>query len=761
MSNSMEERLRLVVDADTQAGTSGFDKLSRSATDSANSAKSAGSEVAAAADRVAQARLKEQDAAGKLAVAEVRLQELRDNGAKASAIAAAEERVASAQRSVQAATGATTRAVEQQNDVRRRAVEEIDRNVESAGRLRGALGGLAVGAGAVVGAGLTDWLRDSVAGFLEGARGANALATSMNATVEQAGQLGQLMGSVGLEADDLLEIQAEFAQKVAASDDALSSFGAELQKNDDGTINWALSLEDALVNLQQIPDATERNRVGFQLFGEEGYKQLSRLLNSGMSVADALEQIGTPFSEADVRAAQEYDQAMSRLKLAATGAGQSLGRELVPLLTDALTAFGQVVTIVTAIPAPLGLATAAAIALGVTGFTPASLAGGRLATVLATIRAEMGPVAAGMIGGGAAAGVLGAGMSGAAVAGRGLATMLGGPLGLALLAGGAAWAVAQAQQRGFDDAVADGAKTLAQAEGQYDDMAVSAQKLGKRLADERSAWENLAAARRGAQEQAEEDGGFWGWLQGLTPGYANSLGNYNEVMGDGELAAKGYAAGIDEAKEAMGAFDTQQQVAADAATRLNNLIAEGDTSGQAFAEAVRDSAEAQRDQSATTDTATAALAAYEAVTRGAFQATLDLLGAQLQQSDGLIAVQKAIADTAGVVDDPATAWNELDEVVNRVIGSTLSYAGAAADAAVAAAKAAGQPVDALAEAQIRADAVIAALRTSLDQKDLTAGAQAQIQAMIDQLQTAKDKGDIQAVLSLTGVPEAESQLATV
>jgi hypothetical protein len=157
-------------------------------------------------------------------------------------------------------------------------------------RLRGQMEGVKEMAAGMTAFAVGDWLKEQVSGYLEGARGAQALATSMNASVEEGGRLAVIFQSMGLEADDLLEIQAQFA---STSKDGLTAAGNELKTNRDGTVNWARSLEDALAQLQQIPDATERNRQGFQMFGEEGYKQLSRLLTSGVSVEEAFERVGT------------------------------------------------------------------------------------------------------------------------------------------------------------------------------------------------------------------------------------------------------------------------------------------------------------------------------------------------------------------------------------------------------------------------------------------------------------------------------------
>jgi hypothetical protein len=255
----------------------------------------------------------------------------------------------------------------------------------------------------------------------------------MNATVAQAGQFGALAKSIGLDFNDLLEIQAEFAQKVGQNAGLLDSFGAAVKRNDDGTTNWALTLEDALIQLQQIPDATKRNALGFQLFGEEGFKQLSRLLVTGMSVKDALEAIGTPFSEEDVAAVQAYNLQLMELSLTGTRIENTLGRALLPIVATVASGFADFLDIVTQIPLPLAAATVAAIALGVTGFSPAAVAGARLELVMAAVTRQLAYFNVLAATSGRSGAILGAGMTAASAGARGLMGLVGGPLGAALI----------------------------------------------------------------------------------------------------------------------------------------------------------------------------------------------------------------------------------------------------------------------------------------------------------------------------------------
>jgi hypothetical protein len=756
---TLTERLQLVVDATTQTAETKFQKLTGAARETGEAAQRSSLSVRDAADRVAAARDRELTASGNLRVAETRLEALRQGGrARADQLAAAEERVATAQRTLHMATRSTQRATEDQTQAQRNATTEMDRGERSGGRLRGQLDGLVSSAAALGGAGLGVLLRGLGEGFATGARNAGLLATSMNANVEEAGAFLGLVGSLGLELNDLLEIQAEFAQKVTDNGAALQKLGVETDRNADGTVNWANTLVSFLDRLQGVEDATERNRLGFMFLGEEGFKQLSKLVNSGTDVRDALEMIGTPFTDEDVRMAADYDAAMLELSLTSQRAQQSLGRLLLPVLSGIAEGIGDVVDVVEDVPLPLGVATVAALTLGLTGFNPAAAAGARLAGVMAAVSAQIALYNVAAAIGGRSSALLAGGMGAASAAGGRLMALAGGPLGLALLATAGLYTLVQGGVDDFREASRRAAQQLEEDKESYDSLSDGAEALGRRLADEAGTWDGLAASRRGAVGALEEQGGALSTLDDISGGALTTLTSLADRFSGGHLAAKGFTDEIENQRKELGAFGAQQETVQTTTKALNDLIAEGTTTGEEFAEAIRAAAEAQEAETRTSDLAKAALDAYNATTRDAVETTLALWNAQLQQRDGLIGVQQAIHEAHAVVDDLTTPWNEVGEATNRVIGTTLDYASTAADAAVAAAKAQGEVVTAAREAQIRGEATITALREAYSQPGITASAQAQIADLVAQLETAQENGDIEAVLSLTGAVETAGVL---
>ncbi len=763
MTAPLVQRLSLVVDAATGQTEARMDAVASSARDAGEAAERSASQVAQAAERVAAAQLRRDDAAGKVAVAEARLVELQEKGnASASQMAAATERLESARRQLANSERILTNATAESAQTQDRATESLARQETQqerarlgSERFRGQLEGVKEMAKGLTAFAIGDWLQEQVGGYLEGARGAQALATSMNASVEEGGRLATIFQSMGLESGDLLEIQAQFAQ---TSKDGLTAAGQELKTNRDGTVNWARSLEDALAQLQQIPDATERNRQGFQMFGEEGYKQLSRLLTSGVSVKEAFERVGTPFTSEDVSIAQQYDRQMMQLQLSSSELGRTLARNIVPVAGDVVGALDKVLGMVTDIPLPLTLAASAAVIMGRTGFDP-------LAKSADFVREKFGAVREGIAN--ATAGVEeGAGRmsrAGAIAKGgvSGLTDALGGPLGVALIGAGAAFSLASQGEEELERHAADAAAEVARLGGTTNDAAANSRRLAAQLEREAGTWETLMAAQRGLAAQRDELSGFQSVVSNLGSAFGFAGEGATQLFSGTDAAARGFQEAIDEARKNLGEFGAQEAAAQLTTASLTQMIAEGDTSSQAFADSVKEAAEAQITQSTTSDTAAASIAAYRSQTDQAVQATRGLIDAQYAQDDAEYAFLAAVDAANSATDDQKTSVDEVAQAHTRLGEAALHAGDAMADVAVAQAKAAGEIVTPLDEANIRASTLIETLKDQLNTPDLTDQARNQLQTLIDQLTEAKDKGDVKALVTLTGVDTAEDQLGKV
>jgi hypothetical protein len=677
------ERLMLAVEATDKGAESTFLRISGAADRTARSAKDTGEAVARAADRVQAARLKEADAADAVRLAAQRLQEVNERATSSeSQRLAAQQRLEQAQRRQALASRDVERAMHEQTVAMREAETATEQTGDASRRAGVDLGELAKrGAAFAGGFEIGQWAKDALTGFLDTARGAQQLSASMNATVEQGGQLAQLFGSLGLEASDLLEIQAEFAQKIEADAGALSAFGAQVQRNADGTVNWATTLRDTLTQLQKVPDATERNRTGFRLFGEEGYKQLSTLLTSGKSLDEVFEAIGTPISEDDLRAVQEFDAAMLELNLSSGELGRTLARAVIPLVMGLVDAGQTVADVISAVPGPVAASAAASLLLGI-AMKRASTEGTMLAGVMARLTAAQALYTGATTRSAGAAAVASAAFGKARGAAAGLSGALGGPVGIALIGVGIGVAVVNDAVETFEGRAREAAVASELARQRFGDMAATSKELGTQLAETAGTTEGWVASVRGASTVVNE----------LTEGTAADIGIFetaaSSVLGladsvfDLGLAEAGAAQEIDRQREALGASGVEAEAAQIATKKLSDLIAEGTTTGQEFADSVRSTAEAQAEQSRTTDLAKAAVDAYNDTTRDAIETTLGLYRAQLGQRGGLVDVQQALYELGDTTDDAKTPWNELTAATDEAIGTVLEFADKSADAAV-------------------------------------------------------------------------------
>jgi hypothetical protein len=781
------ERLMLAVEATDRGAESTFLRISGAAEQTSRTARDTGEAVARAADRVQQARLREADAADAVRLAAQRLQEVNERAtATESQRLAAQQRLEQAQRRQAIATREVERATEAQTAAMRQAETATEQAGDAAQRTGVDLADLArKGAAFAGGFEIGQWATGAISGFLNTARGAQQLAASMNATVEEGGQLATLFGSLGLESNDLLEIQAEFAQVVADDATALSRLGAQLVENADGTTNWAGTLRSTLAALQRIPDATERNRQGFRLFGEEGYKQLATLLNSSRSVDEAFDLIGTPVNEDDLRAVQEFDNAMLELNLTSGDLGRTIGTAVVPLITGLVDAGQTAADAIGAIPGPIAATTAAALLFGLAkrrAATDGTLLAGVLARVTAAATAYSGAATRGA----GASALLGGAMRAGRGAVGGLTTALGGPLGVALVGLGAGFALVNeltAENRDRAEAAAqantDLATALAEAGGQItatvrEQAATSASQAGI-IETAREA----GVASGDVTRAILEGGDALDEVRGKLQDYADA--NMETIGSSGE-SGRAYTEAGQRAIEMRDALDdlagttregagTQQEIAdelggtasaAEKATAavdaLEALIAEGTTSGQGFADAVRAAATAQGEASVANDTAKAALDAYNAITRDAIDTTLGLIDAQIGARDSRYGFQSALDAAAGAEQDASTRLDEVGQAYSRLRAAALNSATSSADAAVEQQRAAGAVLTSASEASIRAESMLTDLRQSLNAPGLTKQGQAEVQALIDRLEDAQKRGDIEAVLTLTGADETGGEI---
>ena len=509
---------------------------------------------------------------------------------------------------------------------------------------------------AALGAGLVSTLKGAADAYVEAATGANMLAQATNASVEDASRFNAVAQNMGLGMNDLVEIFSDFQQAAAASSSELAGMGVEMKKTSTGQTDWIATATSFLTKVQSISDATERNRLLFKFFGEEGAKQLMGLVNSGQSVAEALKAISDQkiISDADVRAAQEYTRNMDQLQAAVGGLGEELGRTVVPAVSGFTKLLTPLVSNLAKVPDEMYLAAAAALAFQKAMGTTAVAAGfSAVASSLTALPALFGGMATTMNTAGKAAKTLATGMKGLAVTSAPL-VVLTAFVGLSM-----DLAAAGDRIRGFvtdldqaSKSLEEQAKALGETEGFWEKLFASveggAAKQRRHMAEitkglQDNARATLASAdATDAQRQAAQD-------------LLNVIGEGDDKQRALNLSTDAGAKAQEAYAEALDATAANAKKAEDANKALNDLIAGGAYTQQQYADAVVAAANAQETNATNTRAAKDAVDGYLASTKNAFETTLSLIDSIDARKDAWDAYQESLKGVSQAEKDAGEA----------------------------------------------------------------------------------------------------------
>ncbi len=558
--------------------------------------------------------------------------------------------------------------------------------------------------------------------FAQGAIDAGNLAKSMNSTTDEAGALSEAFGNVGLSFGDVLEIQAEFSRVALDSNgeitDTLADMGVELDKNANGTVNFQSLLVDTIDVVSKMEDGIEKSQTLMKLFGEEGGKQIARLISSGRSLSDILEQIGSPFSEQDYQNAQQFQTALTDLEIAGQKVAFQLGSDLLPVATAAIDVFGSIAKAASVVPTEMLLAAVATSYFrgDLSKLKPAfATFGGSIrdtVSINSTLDRSLAGTSTRAVGVGTA--LKGIGSAGVAA--------LGGPLGIAIIGVSAGFGLISEATQDVEAKVLDAANAL----------------------KEMSTTGVVGTAEISASvDKLIEDMSF-----GERLGY--DLGNFFTF--DWEDTSENLREDLEEAYNSLSTFQKQAADVQTTGLALADAFADGTLSSSDLSAAVSASGDAMAKQAASTSAAEAAMRAYADVSYKAGDAATRLLDLQDQVVFSADAAAEAYNAYAAAVDDPATA--NIDERNTSLINylASLRDAGVAnADAIIAARESAGSAVDDNLRQIIEAQQQIESLRTALRDGLIAPGDIPAAQAQIDALTASLE--------ILTGTPSEVSVTA--
>jgi hypothetical protein len=267
---------------------------------------------------------------------------------------------------ISASTGGAARELQQLEAGARRSGTAFDTVGKQAG-LAGATirAGLVAGAAALVGTGLVAFLGQSATAFAESAKAAGELAKSTGGSVETVSRLQAALKGAGIGAEQSAGLMTKFTTNAGRNKGLLDELGVTLQRNKDGTVDYASTLVQAVDKINLIGDSSKRNQALVALFGKQGAAAFNELASSGISLSESMRLVNKyqVFTAADVASAKAYDDAMDGLGASVQGLQFALGRDLVPAISAITNAGTAMLGVLMSIPAPVYLAVGAFLAL--------------------------------------------------------------------------------------------------------------------------------------------------------------------------------------------------------------------------------------------------------------------------------------------------------------------------------------------------------------------------------------------------------------
>jgi len=608
-------------------------------------------------------------------------------------------------------------------DELKKSADGADKSV--AGLTKALSKGLAEGARAVIGVGLVASLGLAAQAYADAATAAGQLATMTNSSVESASRFLAVTSQYGLGMNDIMEIFTDFQKAAQGSEAELQKLGVTIAKNADGTTDWITTAVDFLDVMQKIPDATRRNGLMIKYFGDEGSKQLAKLVNSGKSVKESLEAIDTArvFGTSDVQAAAEYNQAMQDLKGSADGLQFAIGRALVPALSTLADITATIVGLFAEFDGTtlLLVGSAAALALNagrvagiLTATGTAMKALGNLAikplivdyTGL-TIAAEQATVAV------AASGTAAKGATAASI----VSGATKGVIGVAI-----AWeVVSRAIESARDNLEKFGNTSDTVTDQMVKDYAGSLsmfERWGLDVKDFASNWTNYIVPGKG----------LWNGVKTL----------WNEVFGGGDLDQRRqelehYKEEQREAAEAAGDYAKASLEVQDTQENLNKLIASGTATTEELTDALNAVGEAQARKAAIDREAEDALRSWHAVNDEAVSATLADVEAKIDARDAQRDYTESVNEFKGVQGTVSAESDAYAESLDNVTSSALDSAAADVEREKRIADLLGMPLTAAQENEI----LVESLRDMANQPGVPKAVHDSIMGIVTDLETAQ------------------------
>ena len=192
------------------------------------------------------------------------------------------------------------------------------------------------------------------------------LSDATGLSTEEASRWVEVAGDIGIESEKIAGLIGKLTATLGASPAKFKAYGIEVQHAADGSVDMNATLLTAIDVLNREQDATKRAALAKQLFGKS-WADASELVGMG---ADKLRKSLGAVSDAKVmtpeqiRQAREFRDAMDKLTDLGEDFMITVGKELVPVLTDLAKVLGTVGDVAGAVDDGLSSITGGAISLG-------------------------------------------------------------------------------------------------------------------------------------------------------------------------------------------------------------------------------------------------------------------------------------------------------------------------------------------------------------------------------------------------------------
>lgn len=167
-----------------------------------------------------------------------------------------------------------------------------------------------------------------------------AYTSAAGVSAEEGSRLNAVLKGVGLEAEDGADVLKTLAEIAGTDADKFKTYGVEIAKARDGTVDMTATLGNVAERFKQMRDPAERAAMGSELFGDSWVKIAPILSRGRDGLDDLLGSVSKSsiVTEDAIKANQEMGRKMAELRQGVDNLQMAVGKEALPEFVDDLQA---------------------------------------------------------------------------------------------------------------------------------------------------------------------------------------------------------------------------------------------------------------------------------------------------------------------------------------------------------------------------------------------------------------------------------------